>query len=338
MPSESTSKKVFGNEVVKSLVVGATSGTIATFVTFPTFVLKTRAQFGGGLTWRPSVLFRGSVPMAGTTAGILGLNVLANDSILRHCYGTKTPNFQQSLISSSVAGAWVAPIVSLLEFSITLQQKVPIQKKAQNSFATLYKFLNKHGAERAFIGMPAAVVRNTFISASFLSFTPFFKKKLLPVIKNDFSASTTAGIMTGFFTSIVAYPLDTLKTKQQANADSISVRHLALRRLVQEVVQTKGVRGLYAGSFWYFVGLSSYIASLAYLNEKLMKIFSKDPPSSGASQKAKEAESHAVENKASMRTRNQCEFFALPNQKEKFKQAIENAGSATRQFFYRSNF
>lgn len=50
MPSDSRKRKVFGGDIVQSLAVGAASGAIATFVTFPTFVLKIRAQFGAGFT------------------------------------------------------------------------------------------------------------------------------------------------------------------------------------------------------------------------------------------------------------------------------------------------
>lgn len=223
------------------------------------------------------MLFRGSVPMASTAAGIVSLNVLAKDSILRYYYNTETPDFKQSLVSAAVAGIGIAPIISLQEFAVTLQQKVPVNVKAQNSFFTLYNFFKKHGAARGFIGMPATAVRNTFISASFLSFTPYLKKRLQPAIKNDFLASIFAGIMIGVFTSVFVYPLDTLKTNQQAKADGASVRHLALRRLAKEVIQTRGVRGLYAGSPWYFVGLSSYITILAYLNEKLPKAYKNHP-------------------------------------------------------------
>lgn len=269
MPSDPNEQKNIGGDILSSLVVGASSGAITAFVTFPAFVLKIRAQYGAGLTWRPSVLFRGSVPMAGTVAGIFSLNVLANDSMLRYFYNTKTPNFHQSLICAATAGVVISPIGSLMGFSATIQQKVPVNEKAQNSFVTLYNFLRKHGLARGFIGMPVAAMHTMFISASFLTFAPFFKKKLQPIIKNDFSTSIAAGIVTGVLTSVFVYPLDTIKTKQQANADGVTVRHLALQRFVRDVIRTKGVRGLYAGSFWYFIGLSASITSLAYLKEKL---------------------------------------------------------------------
>ncbi len=311
MPTDSEKQKNIG-DVFKSIAVGATSGAIATFVTFPTFVLKTRAQIGMGYTWRPSVLFLGSTPFAASSAGITALNVLGNDSIKRYYYGASTLNFQQSLVSSSVAGAGVAPIISWMEFSITLQQKVPVNQKAHNSFATLYNFSKTHGFGRSFIGMPAVAMRNTFISASFLSLAPFFKKQIQPTIKNDIPASIVAGMITGVFTSIFAYPLDTLRAKQQAGADGPSIKHLALRHLAKDVVRTQGVRGLYAGAPWYFFGLSSFITVLAYLNEKLPEIFDKNTPDAGASQSVQKPESKVIENQSAMQPRNPIGFFRVP--------------------------
>ena len=273
MGNDSEKKVIRDGGMTKSLLVGAVSGAITMFGVYPTFSMKNRAQANLPRTYNPKVLYRGSVSMAMSKGSIIALTFLANDSVRRHHFGVEKMTFQQSLVAAVFSGGLAGTILSLQEFANVRQQMVPVEQRAKNVFDTMFRLTKEHGIPRGFVGMPAAVVRNSFVVASFLALVPLFKDKIKPVIRDDFSASGIAGIITGLCTGLIALPLDVVKTKQQKMAHSAISKEFSFLQISKNVFRQQGIRGFYAGAPWYFAGLSLYVFGLSFLREKVGVIY-----------------------------------------------------------------
>lgn len=248
---------------IKSFGIGATSAVTEVLINHPLWVMKTRLQCDESIIFDIKILYRG-VKDAAKIGGILtGTRMIFMDAISNYNLSNKS-FFNDSAIA--FIGSSVTSVVTTPMELIQTQRQINYNKQISTSFFPALKYMIKtHGLRNTYVGWKSVTLRDGFNGLAFFGFTPAFKKILEQKDMNENKALICSGIISGGIGALITQPLDTIKTRKQANfTKSMSMLHA-----YKEIIASKGVKGLYEGGFLRAVRMASCAVVLQTVSTNL---------------------------------------------------------------------
>ena len=123
------------------------------------------------------------------------------------------------------------------------------------------------GVRHLFTGFFETGLRIAVPAAGFLAGVPILAEQLKERKTNSFLAWFVAGTSVGISTALVTQPLDTVKTERQ--------RHLKPKSTlgtIVEIYSKRGVYGFFVGGLPRIIRVTSAVAVMGSLNEKLKSL------------------------------------------------------------------
>ena len=285
-----------------SIGIGITAGGLEAFLTHPLVTLKALSQnntplnmkdywdIKKGVRWSLSntenlmaVLYRGVYTNVIGMSSIIATRILVRDSIIEHVFKTQEPSMFQHMIGAAGAGFVSAAITTPMELGMTLQQTDELKKKTTNFISNYKNVIDKFGIRHGFTGLTCVGLRDTLVTASFLTFSSKLKEILRDNLnKNDIEVNDRllqlfSGIVAGTTCSILTHPLDTIKTVQQAKLRSAARKEeCSISSVAKFIYKDRGINGYYKGLFWRTARVAPHIAIIAFVKEHLTSIFNRD--------------------------------------------------------------
>ena len=144
-----------------------------------------------------------------------------------------------------LAGAAVGPVASIISTPFELlKTQLQIDKSHGTTLRALSSILRQHGVAALFRGHTV----NTFRETLFLGIYFFVYEHSRGAFERFFPASFAiplAGGISGSMGWFLSFPFDSIKSNKQGTP--LSVQPQSSRAIFTRLVQTKGVKGLYAG-------------------------------------------------------------------------------------------
>lgn len=261
---------------VTSLVVGGIGGAIEAFANQPLWAWKTRQQYGDSFTLNPRVLYRGVLANVNSMAIIIAIRLSIRDAVTKFIFKTDRPSVIQNIVSAFSGGVGSAVLTSTIELGMTQQQKVKVDKRADNFTQTYSRLIKEFGISRAVTGAHLVALRDGCFSMGFMALAPHLKSEIKnnTQIKDDIAASIISGVSAGTFAAFISHPADTIKSIQHAKANTHNKNELSTIRIAKEILAKEGWKGLYKGFFWRGSRVASGVTILAHATEKLTPIVS----------------------------------------------------------------
>lgn len=244
---------------------GLSAGILGTLIGFPLDTLKTRMQTGGAsksLSATASTLLRNEGVLAlyrGVAAPLVSLSLLNTINFTSYSF------LKETLLGSGVGSGWdvrhavagaacgpLASSISTIENLVKTQMQVQKTVRFSSSWACLQQLM-RGGVSTLYTGH----LINTAREATFLG-TYFWVYEGLRYTWVEENSSTTtaattavwaipaAGGIAGAVSWTVSFPLDCVRAGVQGQ-DLHSSHRKAAHTVLRELLQTKGIAGLYAG-------------------------------------------------------------------------------------------
>jgi len=263
---------------------GLSAGILGTIIGFPLDLIKTRLQTGSS-QGRQSILSVGkeivrtegiSALYKGVGPPLISLSILNTTTFIQYAYFREiyqaTPGWDYRNFLAGITCAPFAGIVSTIEnFTKTQMQLDNIKPKKEfsgswNCFTTLIK---KHGLRIIYTGHAVNTTREmTFIGPYFFFYeglretllrqqdklrqenqmtsnTNSDSSTFLSIVTNTKLAIPVAGGLSGALSWFISFPLDCIRAGVQGQNMPPKKRAF---QVCKELIQTRGIKGLYAGS------------------------------------------------------------------------------------------
>jgi len=260
---------------------------LGTIIGFPLDLIKTRLQTGSSSQGRQSILSVGreivrseGIPALykGVGPPLISLSILNTTTFVQYAYFREyygaAPGWDHRNFLAGITCAPFAGIVSTVEnFTKTQMQLDNVKPKREytgswNCFTTL---IRQHGLRIVYTGHAINTFREmTFIGPYFFFYEglreTFLRRQremrrehqmasdtshhsstsvLMPIVTNAKVAIPVAGGLSGAMSWLISFPLDCIRAGVQGQ--NMPPRKGAFQ-ILKELVQTRGIKGLYAGS------------------------------------------------------------------------------------------
>lgn len=202
----------------ESIVIGGLTGAMEVTINLPLWTIKMRSQCGLLFTLNPAVLYRGYPIALASMSSITALQ-LWNSSLLERSSlrNRTTVSSYERMTSSFMGGAIAACIFGPINLIGTQQHKYNYSSYHQ---AAKYTF-NKIGIRGLFIGTPMTGLTDGIFTCTFFGMFPCAKNYIYSTNSSETTASLLTGAFTGIIAAIITQPVDVIKTIQQKEADQI---------------------------------------------------------------------------------------------------------------------
>lgn len=204
---------------VENLVVGAAGGALETCLQMPLITYKLCLQEGRSLPTTIPPWYRGIAVQATTVAPITALQFMLNgllQSLVRRGRQRKKLTDGEVVAAAAGAGAISAVIYAPVDL-ITIQQ----QKLQLNPIQTVRHVVKEFGFIGLFRGFASCAVREAVYTAGYLGLAPVFTARLTGDVDffhdKPLVAGVTGSCLAGALAAIITHPVDTAKTKIQAD-------------------------------------------------------------------------------------------------------------------------
>jgi hypothetical protein len=203
---------------VENLAVGAAGGALETSQQMPLITYKLCLQEGRSLPTTLPAWYRGIVVQAGTVAPITAIQFMVNgllQSLVRRGEQRELRD-GEVVVAAAGAGAISAVVYAPVDL-ITIQQ----QKLQLNPIQTVRHVMKEFGFIGLFRGFASCAVREAVYTAGYLGLAPVFTARLTRDVvffhDKPLAAGVTGACLAGALSAIITHPVDTAKTKIQAD-------------------------------------------------------------------------------------------------------------------------
>ncbi|KAG0575421.1 hypothetical protein KC19_5G002800 [Ceratodon purpureus] len=232
---------------LESSVVGAISGMIEVFIQQPSVNIKNAVQDKQPVVWNPRILYRGVIVNAASMAPISAIQFGVNTALEERMTGPLTTMDRTGI---GLAAGAVSAVVSSPSEVIMIQQ----QKTGLSILSQVRYLCHHHGWLSLGRGFIPCLVREAVYTATYLGVNPILHEEVMKVScegsKSGMKLTPTwalvlASCISGTTATVITQPIDTIKTRMQANVDLIKYRKMgsAFRTIMDE----GGYRALYSG-------------------------------------------------------------------------------------------
>jgi hypothetical protein len=245
MSSEGGKKRALLSEV-ENLGVGVVGGTVETVINMPVLTAKFCLQEGRPFPKSFGGFYVGTAMQAGNVAPITALQMVANGVYEKYIFGateSKPLNDVQKIGCSCLAGASSALLYSPVDLTMIQQQKL-----GMGPGATISHIMSTHGATTMLRGVTSMAVREALYTAGYLGLAPVVCARMAAMPgRADSHLTNTIGssILAGTLAAMVTHPVDTAKTKVQADVEG-KVFKSALTTM-PKIWAEEGIKGFYRG-------------------------------------------------------------------------------------------
>lgn len=261
-------------------VGGLSAGIIGTIIGFPLDLIKTRLQTGASSQGRQSILSvgKGIVRAEGIPAlykgvgpPLISLSILNTTTFIQYAYFRElykaTPGWDYRNFLAGITCAPFAGIVSTVEnFTKTQMQldNIKPRKEFNGSWHCFTTLIRKYGLRIVYTGHGINTTREmTFIGPYFFFYEGFRETFLrhqrelrqqhemtdrfsfVSFVTNTKLAILVAGGLSGALSWFISFPLDCIRAGVQGQNMPPEKRAF---QVCKELIQTRGISGLYAGS------------------------------------------------------------------------------------------
>ena len=261
---------------------GLSAGIIGTIIGFPLDLIKTRLQTGSSTHGRPSIISVGNdivrkegIPALykGVGPPLISLSILNTTTFIQYAYFREfykaSPGWDHRNFLAGITCAPFAGIVSTVENFTKTQMQLDNLKKVKEyngSWHCFTSLIEKHGIRVIYTGHAVNTIREmTFIGPYFFFYEglreTFLRRQnqirehyqttnneslsLMAIATSPKIAILVAGGLSGALSWTISFPLDCIRAGVQGQ--SMPPEKGAFR-VLKELLQTRGVAGLYAGS------------------------------------------------------------------------------------------
>lgn len=261
---------------------GLSAGIIGTIIGFPLDLIKTRLQTGSSTHGRPSIISVGKdivrkegIPALykGVGPPLISLSILNTTTFIQYAYFREfykaSPGWDHRNFLAGITCAPFAGIVSTVENFTKTQMQLDNLKKVKEyngSWHCFTSLIKKHGIRVIYTGHAVNTIREmTFIGPYFFFYEglreSFLRRQnqirehyqttnnesfsLMAIATSPKIAILVAGGLSGALSWTISFPLDCIRAGVQGQ--SMPPKKGAFR-VLKELLQTRGVAGLYAGS------------------------------------------------------------------------------------------
>ena len=261
---------------------GLSAGIIGTIIGFPLDLIKTRLQTGSSTHGRPSIISVGKdivrkegIPALykGVGPPLISLSILNTTTFIQYAYFREfykaSPGWDHRNFLAGITCAPFAGIVSTVENFTKTQMQLDNLKKVKEyngSWHCFTSLIEKHGIRVIYTGHAVNTIREmTFIGPYFFFYEglreTFLRRQnqirehyqttnneslsLMAIATSPKIAILVAGGLSGALSWTISFPLDCIRAGVQGQ--SMPPEKGAFR-VLKELLQTRGVAGLYAGS------------------------------------------------------------------------------------------
>jgi solute carrier family 25 carnitine/acylcarnitine transporter 20/29 len=249
------------NLLIEEAVGGLSAGIVGTVIGFPLDTVKARQQTGRATTGivrtlasilqteGPRSLYRGLVPP------LLSLSFLNTVNFTSYSYFQNMYQAQRGWdVRNAIAGATVGPlssIVSTVENLIKTQLQLDAQQQYKGSLDCLRQLVKNNQLSVLYTGHVVNTTREVvFIATYFGVYEGLRESMIRQSSQNDATlrmwAIPAAGGLVGAIAWATSFPLDCVRAGVQGQDLSAMTRKSGIL-VCKELIQVKGIRGLYAG-------------------------------------------------------------------------------------------
>eukprot|EP01031_Cornospumella_fuschlensis_P045025 gene45025-55078_t len=252
------------NSTLREIIAGANAGIIGTVLGYPLDAIKTNMQTSQkpmGQVIR-DIYSRDSVAgfYRGIGAPLLALTMLNTLNFSSYAYFRsmmKTASLEESGKSFewrfTLAGACAGPLAAFIstpfEMIKTQQQLGKSQSTGQKgSLQTLLHTVKTYGAPGLFVAHCVNTTREIVFLSTYFTVYEHIKYAVSSSLSSSIAVPMAGGVAgaTGWF---VSFPLDNIKSNIQGNAlqpNGVIIKRPSVQ-VLKEILQKKGLRGVYAG-------------------------------------------------------------------------------------------
>ena len=230
---------------LQNLGLGMTSGVCCKLMNYPLLSTKNAVQQGRGVTFNPSIVYRG-LPMAclnlgGTTA----VQFFATGFFQKLIAGDKKVTDVQKNAAAFLGGVASGIPCSLWEL-IMIQQ----QNCGTSILRTPVQIVSDFGLSGLGRGVIMTMGRESLYTMAMLGVTPTIQKQLAERFQLEGNLALAAGALSGsFFSATITHPMDTIKTCMQG--DLHQKKYTNILKTGQSLAREYGVaQGLFKGLSW----------------------------------------------------------------------------------------
>lgn len=245
MAPEGASKRALLSEV-ENLGVGVVGGTVETVINMPVLTAKFCLQEGRPFPKSFGGFYVGTAMQAGNVAPITALQMVANGVYEKYVFGatdTKPLSDIQKIGCSCLAGASSALLYSPVDLTMIQQQKLGL-----GPGATISHIMSEHGATTMLRGVCSMAVREALYTAGYLGLAPVVATKMAAMpgrAESHLTNTIGSSIVAGTLAAMVTHPVDTAKTKVQA--DITGKMYSSALAAFPKIWGEEGIRGFYRG-------------------------------------------------------------------------------------------
>ncbi|PHQ78432.1 MAG: hypothetical protein COB66_08905 [Coxiella sp. (in: Bacteria)] len=234
-----------GNPILsfsQSIVAGGIAGGTASLVNRPSWTISTRLQQGLPLSFRPSILYKGTSTIIATTLPLTALQLAATSAIERTMGGADTISSEKRMLTAFLGGATPGIVSNSITLTIVQQHKhntVSFIKSAKS-------FIRQRGFLKLTTGLPATMLSDGLFIFSFYGLAPTLKKHIQKIGPDNIPADAVSGTLAGWLAAVTTHIPVRIKTFQQ-NAADIPGKTPNLISTVKSIAAEGGVANFFKG-------------------------------------------------------------------------------------------
>lgn len=231
---------------MQNLGLGMLSGVMCKMINYPLLSTKNRVQQGRGVTFNPSIVYRG-LPMAMLNlGGSTAVQFLATGIFQKAIAGDK-PTLTKT---EQNAAAFLGGVASGIPCSVWELIMIQQQNSGTSIIETPMKIVSEFGIAGLARGAICTMGRESLYTMAMLGVTPTIQTELKEKFQLDNNIALAIGALSGsFLSATVTHPMDTIKTCMQG--DMSQKKYTNIRETGQLLADEYGVRaGLFKGLAW----------------------------------------------------------------------------------------
>jgi len=168
-------------------------------------------------------------------------------------------NLSSSLCGGIISGLFCSPMEL-----VVIQQ----QNTGANIYNTMKYIINKHGYKRLFRGLSTSCGREGLFTTGYLGLTPVLSNYFITNHQTtNYKAKIYSSLCSGFITSTMSHPIDTIKTCLQGDIDSVKYKNSF--NTIIKLYKENGIKRFFRGWVWR---TSRFMFSFFILNESIIQI------------------------------------------------------------------
>jgi hypothetical protein len=248
-------------ELAKQVAIGSAAGTLEVLVNSPFIYSKNMWQQGLKPSVNPYVWYRGLGMNLAAMGPTTGAQIGADNALEAVIPGTDS---MSKVARAFSAGALSAAVNGPVELVIIDQQK-----NNGGVTATIKKLIAEGGKGVVMRGWIPTALREGAFTTGYLVAFPMLEAAIKSKVDNAAVSYVGAGVATGLVVATATHPVDTIKTRMQADYAKTTIKNM--RDAVKMIYAERGVAGFFLGVAPRAIRAGLAIPLIGTIKKKLSK-------------------------------------------------------------------